>query len=172
MKGKREKDPRRQELGRTAKKQGQAFEARLDAAFRYYRDTGFALVEKTPEPMRPAKNLGNGKFIAFFEKKAQADYKGVMKGGRTLVFEAKFTTAARMNQDRVEVKQSEYMERHHRLGARCFILAGFASGEVYSIPWEFWRDMKRRCGRKYITEDDVAEYRAPTGRDGTLLLIP
>ena len=65
------KDPRRQIQGSLAHARGKNFESRLDASFAYYADRGFAIVEKTPEPMRPAKSLGNGKFIAFFEKKAQ-----------------------------------------------------------------------------------------------------
>lgn len=103
------KDPRRQRLGAIAKAKGKHFEERLDQAFTYYRDRGYAIIEKTPEPMRPTKNLGNGKFIAFFEKKAQPDYKGVIKGGRAVMFEAKFTSKERMEQDRVERGQGEYL---------------------------------------------------------------
>ena len=167
----RKKDPRRQEQGRLAKKQGQAFEKRLDEAFRYYRDHGFAVIEKTPEPMRPAKNLGNGKFIAFYEKKAQPDYKGVMKGGRALVFEAKFTSTDRMAQERVKPKQAEYLDSHSRVGARCFIVAGFASGEVYNIPWAVWREMDKRFGHKYVTEAALEDYRVFRGQDDVLMLL-
>lgn len=104
----KEKDPRRQLMGKISKAKGKHFEERLDASFAYYRDRGYAIIEKTPEPMRPTKNLGNGKFIAFFEKKAQPDYKGTIKGGRTVMFEAKFTAKERMEQDRVEREQGEY----------------------------------------------------------------
>lgn len=107
----KEKDPRRQLMGKISKAKGKHFEERLDASFAYYRDRGYAIIEKTPEPMRPTKNLGNGKFIAFFEKKAQPDYKGVIKGGRTVMFEAKFTAKERMEQDRVEREQGEYLDR-------------------------------------------------------------
>ena len=82
----KDKDPRRQLMGKISKAKGKHFEERLDASFAYYRDCGYAIIEKTPEPMRPTKNLGNGKFIAFFEKKAQPDYKGTIKGGRTVMF--------------------------------------------------------------------------------------
>lgn len=91
----RNKDPKRQWQGAVSKARGRQFEEQIDAAFEYYRNQGSAIIEKTPEPMRPIKNLGAGKFIAFFERKAQPDYKGVIKGGQAVIFEAKFTSADR-----------------------------------------------------------------------------
>lgn len=167
----RRKDPKRQLIGAISKAKGKHFEERLDASFAHYRERGWAIVEKTPEPMRPTKSLGNGKFIAYFEKKAQPDYKGTLKGGRTVMFEAKFTSADRMEQSRVLQGQAEYMERHQSLGARCFVLAGFGSGEVYSIPWDVWSRMKEHFGRKYVTEADLVPYRVYIARNGTLLIL-
>lgn len=167
------KDPRRQLQGAVSKAQGKRFEDRLDKAFAYYQKNGFAIVEKTPEPMRPTQNLGNGKFVAFFEKKAQPDYKGTIKGGRTVMFEAKFTATGKLEQSRVLQGQAEYLDRHQALGARCYIIAGFASGAVYRFPWIVWRDMKRYFGRKYVTEADVeiAAYQVSVTQSGVLLLL-
>ena len=63
------------------------------------------------------------------------------------------------------------MERHQALGARCFILAGFASGLVYCVPWNVWRDMKARFGRRYVTETDLQDYQVQTAQNGVLLLL-
>lgn len=164
-------DPRRQLQGSVAKAHGKRFEERLDASFAYYAARGFALIEKTPEPMRPTKSLGNGKFIAFFEKQAQPDYKGIIKGGRMVMFEAKFTSTERLNQSCVGREQSEYLDRCQRLGARCFVLAGFATGEVYRIPWPVWTDMKAHFGRKYVTEADLREYHVHMAWNATLMLL-
>lgn len=60
------KDPKRQLLGKIAKARGKQFESRIDDSFAYYAQKGFAIIEKTPEPMHPTKNLGNGKFIAYY----------------------------------------------------------------------------------------------------------
>ena len=57
------KDPKRQLMGAISKAKGKNFETRLDASFTYYKERGSAIVEKTPEPMRPVKPMGNGKFI-------------------------------------------------------------------------------------------------------------
>ena len=166
-----EKDPRRQQIGKAAKIKGKRFEARLDASFDYYRQTGFALIEKTPEPMRPTKSIGNGKFIAYYEKKAQPDYKGVLKGGREILFEAKYTSADRMEQSRVLDSQAEYMTKHAELGARCYVIAGFDSGEVYCIPWRVWSTMKEQFGRKYVTEADLDNYRVQQAWNDVLLIL-
>ena len=149
------KDPRRQMIGKASKVKGQQFEARLDASFAYYALKGYAIVEKTPEPMRPTKSLGNGKFIAYYEKQAQPDYKGTIKGGRTVMFEAKFTAADRIEQSRVMPGQTDYMDRHQALG----------------VPWGDWKTMKERYGRKYATEADLEEYRVQISWNGTLLLL-
>jgi len=167
----KEKDPYKQYLGKINKIRGEKFEERLERTFGYYKDRGFAEIEKTPEPMRVVKSLGNGKFIAYFEKKAQPDYKGTLKGGRTIMYEAKYTGEDRINQSRVSREQAEYLDRHQRLGARCYVLAGFSSGEVYCIPWEVWSHMKEHFGRKYAKEPELENYRVQLAWNDTLLLL-
>lgn len=87
------------------------------------------------------------------------------------MFEAKFTAADRIEQSRVLQSQQSYMDRHQALGARCFVLAGFNSGEVYCVPWDIWKSMKELFGRKYATEADLEKYRVQTAWNGTLLLL-
>ena len=58
------KDPMKQYQGAVSRAQGKHFEEYIDLSLRYYEQRGEAVVEKTPEPMRPTKDLGNGKFIA------------------------------------------------------------------------------------------------------------
>lgn len=168
-----EKDPRRQVRGAVSRAAGKLFEQRLDNTFAYYRETGAAIIEKTPEPMRPTESLGNGRFVAYFEKKAQPDYKGTIKGGRTVMFEAKFTSSVKMEQNRVTPGQAEYLDQHQALGARCYIVAGFSTGNVYRFPWPIWRDMKAHFGRKYISESDPAlrDFKVLQTRDGIMLLL-
>lgn len=167
----RTKDPMRQITNRRARADGKRFEERLDAAFLQLRARGSAMVEKTPEPMRATKSLGNGRFIAYFERKAQPDYKGTLKGGRAVLLEAKYTSADRITTDRVTREQSEYLDLHERLGAACYVVCGFRSGEVYTVPWFVWRDAKDHFGHKYVTEADLERYRVPADRSGTLLVL-
>lgn len=168
------KDPKRQLLGKIARERGQQFEKLIDDALEYYADKGYAHIEKTPEPMRPLKPFGDrkhGQFVAVYMKKAQPDYKGTLKGGRSIMFEAKFTADDRMDQDRVLPGQASYMTRHQLLGARCYVVAGFQSGEVYRVPWEVWDNMKKYFGRKYVTEADLEKFRVQTAWNGLLMLL-
>ena len=88
------------------------------------------------------------------------------------MFEAKFTSSVKMEQNRVTPGQAEYLDQHQALGARCYIVAGFSTGNVYRLPWNVWRDMKALFGRKYISESDpITEYLVPAARDGVLLLL-
>lgn len=165
------KNPVNQYRGAVARAQGKRFESYIDASLKYYQQQGLAIVEKTPEPMRPTKDLGNGKFIAFFEKAAQPDYKGTLKGGRAVVFEAKFTASDHIDQDRVTQDQAASLDEHMKAGAICFVVAGFHTGEVFRVPWQVWRDMKGHFGHKHATPAELAPYRVPIGRAGILLVL-
>ena len=67
----------------------------------------------------------------------------------------------------------KYLDQHQALGARCYIIAGFSSGNVYRFPWPVWKDMKKYFGRKYISESDarIISYLVPAMQDGFLLLL-
>jgi len=158
-------------MGQRSRALGKQFEDRLTASFDYYDYRGYASVEKTPEPMKILKPLDAGRFIACFTKKAQADYSGTMKGGRRVIFEAKFTAMDRLKQEVVDDNQAKYLRKHAALGARCYVVAGYASGNVYRVPWEVWDGMKAHFGRKYVTEADLTEYRVRTSWNDTLLLL-
>lgn len=167
----KEKDPRRQALGKLAKIYGQRFEARLDETFAYYDARGYASIEKTPEPMRVIKQMGEGRFLACFAKKAQPDYEGVISGGRAVLFEAKFTATDRIEQNRVLDNQKNYMDKRQKLGARCYVICGFQTGGVYRVPWDVWSQMKDVFGRKYVKEEDLSKYRVKQAWNGTLLIL-
>lgn len=144
--------------GALAQALGGRFERRLNQAFAWYRAKGLADVEKTPEPMKIVKSLGGGRFVAHFEKKAQADYGGVLRGGRAVAFEAKFTAGARLERARVTPAQGAFLDRRQALGAWCWVLAGFGTGRVYRVPWVAWRDMETVFGRKSVRETELAEF--------------
>ena len=165
------KDPKKQLQGKLSRAKGKRFEEVIDRSLNYYRERGFADIEKTPEPMKVLRRLDQGRFIACFEKKAQPDYKGVIKGGREILFEAKFTDKDRLEQSRVGELQTEYMIRHQALGARCYVIAGYGTGAVYKIPWDIWLTMKARFGRKYVTELDLQRYKVATNWNGILILL-
>lgn len=164
-------NPVNQLKGKRNRAEGKAFEDRLDEAFAYYAKTGYALIDKTPEPFKIIKRLENTRFIGCFIKRAQPDYKGTVKGGRSVIFEAKYTSTDRITQDIVSEAQWSYMDRATALQARCYVIAGFRTNTVYRIPWSVWTSMKETFGRKYVTEADLKPYRVAESWNDLLLIL-
>lgn len=157
--------------GKVSRAQGAFFEKMIAGGCQYYRAHDIADIEKTPEPMQPTRDLGNGKFIAHYTSTAQADFKGFLMGGQAVYFEAKYTDTGRMTQDRVTKDQTDRLERAHRFGALAFVLCSFGAVGFYRIPWPVWADMKGHYGHKYITPQEVAPYEVHIGGPGVLLFL-
>lgn len=138
--------------------EGHHFEAEIKKACKWYSANGRASVEKTPESFRVTRLLGAGRFEGRFTGKAQVDFSGVLKGGRTIKFDAKYTEKDRIAQNVLTKHQADELEEAWRLGAFCGVCVGMRDG-AYFVPWDVWRDMKGRYGRKYITTDELEEYR-------------
>lgn len=153
------KDPLRALQGARSRAQGGRLEEQIEASCALLTETGRADISKTPEPMRPVSQPNKtGQFRAVYTKKAEPDFKGVMLGGRAVMFEAKSTGTGRLNKDRVLPEQAKKLDSYEALGAHCFIVATFDGLRMYRIPWTVWRSMKQRYGRSYVTEPDLKEY--------------
>lgn len=163
---------RQRAAGAKARNNGNHFEELLDRACIRYKALKLAYIEKTPEPMKPLNSPNErGQFLACFTKHAQPDYKGTLKGGRAIVFEAKHTDANRIDQLRVTEDQAAALTRHESMGALCFILVSFRFENFYAVPWSVWRDMKGQFGKVSANEDDLLPYMVPgimTFLDGPL----
>lgn len=140
--------------------EGKNFEALIEAACRMYKTNGVADIDKTPEPTRQLGKMDRlGRFSACYEKRAQPDFKGTVKGGRSVVFEAKHTSTEKMSKNVVLEQQAASLDKHESLGAWCFVLIAFGYCEYFRIPWAVWKDMKNIYGRQYVKPDDIEEYR-------------
>lgn len=144
--------------GKQNRAAGQHFEEIIEASCNYYRLEGEAEIDKTPEPFKIERHIGQGKFIGHFVKTAQPDFKGTVKGGRSVVFEAKHTDTGQLKQDVVTPEQTRALNRHLKMGAECYVLISFGFEQFYKIPWEVFKDMKQHYGRKYVTPENVKEY--------------
>lgn len=153
--GKEVHDPARQLQGKMNRELGKNFEDTVDTICQLYEYNGLARIEKTPEPMKVLKYLDQGRFEAVFEKDAQPDFKGTVKGGRTVVFDAKFTESDRVRYQVLSDHQRETLQKYSELGAMAFILVGFANGKIYKIDINEWTRMKQDFGRLYITQDEL-----------------
>ena len=134
------KDPLRALQGARSRAQGGRLEEQVEASCALLTETGRADISKTPEPMKPVSQPNkSGQFRAVYTKKAEPDFKGVMLGGRAVMFEAKSTGTGRLNKDRVLPEQVKKLDSYTALGAHCFIVATFDGLRVYRIPWTVWR---------------------------------
>lgn len=151
-----------QAQGTLNRSKGATFEDQVNLACDYYRDQGIAHIRKTPEPMKIIKPLNQEHtlFAAVFEKKAQADYKGVLKGGTGVHFEAKCTSQESIKQSVVTKEQTRDLDLTEALGGVCFVLVGMTRfSQVYKIPWSDWKNMKELFGHMYMNEADLRPYR-------------
>ena len=149
---------------------GAAFERLVLEGCAYYRGKGIADIEKTPEPMQPVKEIGGGKFVAYYKAAAQPDFKGFLRGGRAVCFEAKYTAGDKLTQERVTSAQTQRLERAYAYGALVFVLCQMGEA-YYRIPWEVWRQMRTRFGHKYMDAADAAPYRISLSLGGQLLFL-
>lgn len=160
----KEKDPARQLQGYRSRDLGETLENIVEAACLQLKLRKAALIEKTPEPFRVTdkkydrlgKFLG---FIGFFTKPAQPDFKGTAAGGRSVCFEAKATMENRIESKAVTETQNEALEKHWELGADVFVIVSLGLSKFYRVPWDVWRQMKERYGRKFMTEKDLDPFK-------------
>lgn len=123
---------------------GKNFEKMIDLACKYYRDEGKADISKIDEPFRVIRLKKAGRFEGQFTKNANPDFEGTLDGGRSICFEAKYTTTDRMKQSVVSDKQAEVLEIKSRLGGLAGVCVGIKD-RYFFIPW-------------YVKADDLSRY--------------
>lgn len=139
---------------------GQGFEKEILEACQIYEATGVAKVDKTPEPFRVMKKAENGVFMGRFGSHAQPDFQGTLKGGKSIVFEAKYSTKDRILQSVLTDVQTKTLDEHYSMDAYCGVCIGIGN-EYFFVPWEVWSGMKKLFGRKYLTPSDIEKYKIP-----------
>ncbi|WP_196606509.1 Holliday junction resolvase RecU [Pectinatus frisingensis] len=136
---------------------GRLLENEIDTACRQYALDERAVIYKTPESFRCINKKSSGRFTGQFLGKAQPDYQGTLKGGKSIVFEAKFTDKDRINKTVLTKTQFDMMQEHSNAGAAAYICCGIVD-KYYMIPFAIWADMKDLFGRCYITQNDIIAY--------------
>lgn len=164
------KKPKYQLRGKVNHDLGKNFEERIESICETYEKNNLAKIEKTPEPMKILKHIENGHFESIFTKSAQPDFKGTKKGGKTIVFDAKFTELDKINYAVLSDYQRETLLKYKTLGAEAFVLVGFISGNIYKIDIDIWNNMKEQFGRKYIREEELKElnFKANLDKNGVI----
>lgn len=134
---------------------GKCFEERVKLVCELYRKRGFAVIDKTPEPIRQLGKMDKkGHFKACRDKKAQPDFKGVHKGV-PICFDAKATESERFSLSNILPWQVEYLNDFRKSGGAAFVLLKIKS-EVFIL------DIKRinnltALGIKSVRPEDFTE---------------
>lgn len=127
----------------------------IEAGCRYYRQTGRAYIVKEPEPFRVIKkDKRTGRAAIQFTRHAQPDFHGTLKGGRSIVFEAKYTQSDKIKQDVITPEQAASLTMQEKLGALAYVCVGI-SGRAFMVPWYVFGSMKEHFGRKYATAENL-----------------
>lgn len=159
-------------MGYLNRARGEAFEEQIKTACEYYRYINAADIEKTPEPMKVVEPLGKGRFVCYFEKKAQPDFRGTLKGGRAIMFDAKYTSAGEMHKKEITDEQAKKLTMNQALGGLSFVLVSFGPRDgTFRIPWKAWLRMKEELGHAYFTPADAVDYKIQIGRTGALMFL-
>lgn len=147
---------------------GHSLEQGIEYACKHYIDYGLAAVSKTPEPFRVIKKFKGGKFHGQFTARAQPDFQGTLKGGRSIIFEAKYTSTEVIKKKVITDKQAEVLDEHLKLGAVAGVCVGIKD-RYFFVPWEVWRNMKEIIGKQSARADDLKRWEIPW-RKGVMFL--
>ena len=152
-------DPRRQLVGRRSKVSGETFERWISNACEFYLRNGWAHIEKTPEPFHITGKDRDGTVKGYYEKKGQPDYKGILRDGTGIMFEAKHTDSDRIRQNVVTDTQWESLDIYEKFGAHCYVMVSLGLTKFYRVPWATWKKMKELFCHKFMTEQELEPYR-------------
>ena len=142
--------------GARARANGKLFEELVDLSCGWYLARGVAKIDKTPENYAITKRLPNGRFSGVI-KQSQPDYKGVIRRGRCVCFECKYTDGATISKSRLLEHQQRYLGEMEALGAVVFILVSFGLGGFYRVPLADWVTFPTAT----MTERKLNRYRVP-----------
>lgn len=146
-------------ISRINNAQGHFLEGEILRACDEYMRRGIANIGKTPEPFRVMTKYQNGTAtVRFTHEKAEPDFKGVLIGGRSIVFEAKSTQNDRILRNVLTDNQMDILESYYQLQAISQVCICIKN-DFFMVPWEIWRDMKRLYGRQYLQPLDIPEFK-------------
>lgn len=141
---------------------GVDFENLIEFSNRQYEARGLAIVNKRPTPVKIMQKLNGGWIKGFLDKQSTVDFDGTIRGGRSIVFEAKqIKKENRFDLKNIEPHQVDYLAKCHALGAISFLLIEFAGLKtVYLLPYEtlkyYWeRRQKGARGTQSIPLSDL-----------------
>lgn len=125
-----------------------------------YLDSGLALIQKIPTPIKPINIEKDTRHItlAYFDQKSTVDYIGAVQG-IPICFDAKECSVTTFPLQNVHEHQMNFMEAFEKQGGVSFIILYFSNlEEMYYVPFrhlkKFW-DRGKNGGRKSFTYEEI-----------------
>lgn len=152
---------------------GKAFEQEVELANTAYQRRGMALVQKISTPTTVVRR-GKQIVSAFYSGKSTLDFRGTIKGGRSISFDCKESEVLGLPLSYIKPHQIEYIRQALAVGEISFILCYvkplnkrfFIAGDKVLSYWDRWQANKGRRGFNTIPIESMIEVKA---RDGIIL---
>jgi len=139
---------------------GSSLEDMINFTIDKYEESGIALIQKIPTPIKPININHETKQItlAYFDKKSTVDYIGVVQG-IPVCFDAKECTSSTFSMQNVHMHQLEFMGKFEKQEGISFILLYYTHlDEAYYLPYREVRrfyDRSEQGGRRSFRIEEI-----------------
>lgn len=139
---------------------GSTLEDFINFSIEKYRESGIALIQKIPTPIKPIKIDSESRHItlAYFDQKSTVDYIGVVQGV-PVCFDAKECASDTFSMQNIHEHQFKFMEEFEGQDGIAFILLYYSHlDEGYYLPFAKVREFYERAkngGRKSFKIDEI-----------------
>lgn len=139
---------------------GSSLEEMINFVIEKYEESGIALIQKIPTPIKPISINQETRQItlAYFDKKSTVDYIGVVQG-IPVCFDAKECNTDTFAMQNVHAHQIDFMEKFERQDGVAFILLYYTHlNEAYYVPFadiKRFYDRSEQGGRKSFRIEEI-----------------
>lgn len=148
---------KRSAQGSIAKRNGKAFESRLESYFTYQNNLGNCDIRKQNEALKPVRSLGKGMFCAVYQTQSGCDYFGTFMGGYSIVIEAKHRESDRIRMSDFTEAEVKHLQKTAVLGGYAVVIVEFSDGKMYLLPFLMIEHSDLLFKYKHIKETDLNE---------------
>lgn len=139
---------------------GSSLEELINFTIDKYDESGIALIQKIPTPIKPITMNHDTRQItlAYFDKKSTVDYIGVVQG-IPVCFDAKECTSDSFSMQNIHKHQMDFMEKFEKQQGISFILLYYSHlDEAYYLPYrdiKSFYDRSEQGGRRSFRIEEI-----------------
>ena len=157
---------------------GSTLEDMINLTIEKYRDSGIALIQKIPTPIKPVTMDKETRRItlAYFDQKSTVDYIGVVQG-IPICFDAKECNTDTFPLQNIHKHQFDFMECFEKQEGISFLIIYYThKDEMYYLPFSYVKKFYDRCeqgGRKSFRFEEIdTDYRIEGERGVPVHFLP